>query len=100
MAPEKIIHVGDNELADFEAPTALGIGAVHLVQFDEATKTRLRLESAAAMLLNPGVRHQLPMLQPHRAQLAIAQPELEDAAYALGYEIGRASCRERVCQYV
>src|SRR3546814_8639673 len=25
------------------------------------------------------------MLQPHRAQLAIAQPELEDAAYALGY---------------
>src|SRR3546814_12698133 len=42
---------------------------------------------------------QAPLYPPRRA-LEIAQDRLSEKEFVAGLEIGRASCRERVCQYV
>jgi FMN phosphatase YigB (HAD superfamily) len=83
--PGKILHLGDNPVADFDAPTSLGIGALHLVQFDERTRERLRLETVGATVFDSAIRHDVPAYQPHRAGLSIAQPLLTDPTDALGY---------------
>ncbi|WP_165356298.1 HAD family hydrolase [Sphingosinicella sp. BN140058] len=85
VEPGQILHLGDNPVADFDAPIKLGISALHLVQFDEATKERLRLETVGSSVFNSAVRGSMPAFQPHRAGLSIAQPLMEDPVSALGY---------------
>ncbi|PSJ43236.1 HAD family hydrolase [Allosphingosinicella deserti] len=85
VEPARILHLGDNPVADFDSPSRLGISALHLVQFDEATKERLRLETVGASVFNAAVRGSMPAYQPHRAGLSIAQPLLSDPTSALGY---------------
>ena len=85
IAPQAILHLGDNRQADHTAPLALGIAAVHLSQFDEDTEQRLRLEAAVSTLLHSRGLGDTPVLQPHRAQLAVGRAELVDPAAALGY---------------
>lgn len=84
--PGTILHIGDNPGADLQAPSQLGIPALHLLQFTEATQQRLRLEAAVGSLLN-GASGRLPNWQPHRAQLACSEPVLSDPAVALGHSV-------------
>lgn len=83
--PDAILHVGDNRIADQVAPAELGINTVHLLQFDERAKTRLRLEAAASALIHPDVRVASPAFQPHRPLLSLR--EEADAAWALGHDV-------------
>lgn len=85
VPPNLILHVGDNQAADQHVPARLGINTVHLVQFDEPSVQRLRLEAVAAALLDPAVRATRPAYQPHRP--AIALRDQTDAAYALGHDV-------------
>ena len=87
VQPQAILHLGDNGEADYTAPAALGIRAVHLSQFDEDTEQRLRLEAATSTLLHGRGLTDAPVLQPHRAQLAAGRAHLEDPASALGYAV-------------
>ena len=83
-APGDILHIGDNPRADYEAARALGIPALHLVQFSEDTKQRLRLDAAMAAMIAP--QHRGPSaLQPQRAILAAGEPQISDKAEALGF---------------
>jgi FMN phosphatase YigB (HAD superfamily) len=84
-APEQILHVGDNLNADHTAPTALGITAVHFVQFDEEAGHRLRLEAAIGAVLDPRIRASLPAWQPHRAAVSLRTDN--DPALALGHDV-------------
>ncbi len=84
-APEQILHVGDNLNADLTAPTALGIIAVHFVQFDEEAGHRLRLEAAIGAVLDPRIRAALPAWQPHRAAVSLRADD--DPAAALGHDV-------------
>lgn len=84
-APEQLIHLGDNHVADQVAPAELNIPTAHLVQFDEPAKTRLRLEAAASALIDPQVRVTRPAAQPHRPLLSLRAEE--DAAFALGHDV-------------
>jgi len=84
-APEEILHIGDNHIADQVAPDTLGINTCHLLQFDEIAKTRLRLEAAASALIHPDVRVTRPAFQPHRPAVSLRAEE--DAAYALGHDV-------------
>lgn len=82
--PADVLHIGDNPKADYDAARALGIPALHLVQFAEETKQRLRLEAAMAdMVAAPSGNP--TSLQPHRAIMAADEPEIDDAAIALGF---------------
>jgi FMN phosphatase YigB (HAD superfamily) len=71
LPPFAILHLGDNPVADAQAPRALGIRAVLFEQFDAVTEQRLRLEAAAAAMISPATRVTLPAVQPHRPQLSL-----------------------------
>ena len=84
-APDTLVHLGDNLVADQVAPAALGIPCAHLVQFDEGAKERLRLEAAAAAILDPAVRVTKPAFQPHRPAVALRAEQETD--HALGHDV-------------
>lgn len=80
----RILHIGDNKAADFTAPQALGIPALHFVQFGSVAEQRFRLEAAVGTIVNAHGVRQTPPFQPHRSLLALAEPDLADPAAALG----------------
>jgi len=86
LRAEAIVHVGDNHIADYVAPSAIGIPAVHLRQFSEETQQRLRFEAALASMLHcRSSKH--PVHQAHRADVAVSEPLIEDAAGRLGHSV-------------
>jgi hypothetical protein len=85
VAPETILHIGDNEQADQIAPDALGIGTVHFSQFDPAAQQRLRMEAAAATILKPETRNTVPAYQPHRPQVSLRGKD--DPVFDLGHDV-------------
>ncbi len=85
VRPDTILHVGDNRHADQDAPGRHGIHSVHLVQFDPAAETRLRLEAVAGALVDPAARVTAPIYQAHRAAVALRRDD--DAATALGHDV-------------
>ncbi|NQX93523.1 MAG: HAD hydrolase-like protein [Erythrobacter sp.] len=84
--PTEMLHIGDNPRADYEGARALGIPALHLVQFSEGAQQRLRLERACCELLDLP-RAGVEGLQPHRALLAAGEPAIEDSARAVGFGV-------------
>ncbi|MEQ8411671.1 MAG: HAD hydrolase-like protein [Erythrobacter sp.] len=84
--PSTMLHVGDNRAADLDGARALGIPALHLVQFSETARQRLRLERASLALLGPRAG-EVDGLQPHRALLAAHEPAIADPAQALGFSV-------------
>ncbi|MDJ0642330.1 MAG: HAD family hydrolase [Erythrobacter sp.] len=82
----EILHIGDNPKADYEAARALGIPALHLVQFGDAAKQRLRMERACQQIAGETARG-IRGLQLHRAILARDEPSIEHPATALGYTV-------------
>ena len=85
ISPETIVHLGDNKVADQESPTELGIHGVHFEQFDDEAVERLRLEAAAATLLEKDTRKASPALQPHRAQISLR--ENDAAIFQFGHDV-------------
>ncbi|MFD1787984.1 HAD family hydrolase [Sphingomonas floccifaciens] len=85
MRPDQVLHVGDNKIADYDGAARAGIHAVHLEQFDEEAKTRLRLEMSAGIMIDPATRVTVPAYQPHRAAVAVRQET--DAAYVVGHDV-------------
>lgn len=87
LAPDEVLHIGDNPRADFQSARRLGVHSLHLLQFADPTARRLRHERACARL-NPGeqgaMEPRIVGLQPHRALLASLEPQITDPAAALG----------------
>jgi FMN phosphatase YigB (HAD superfamily) len=84
-APEEVLHLGDNWIADHVGPAELGVHTAHFVQFDEAAKARLRLEAATAAIVDPAVRVTRPAVQPHRPAVSLRADG--DADRALGHDV-------------
>lgn len=84
--PDEILHIGDNEAADFHGARALGIPALHLVQFSERAKQRLRFERTCQQIIGDQ-QSDICGLQPHRALLAYEEPQTVDPANALGLTV-------------
>jgi FMN phosphatase YigB (HAD superfamily) len=82
--PGDILHLGDNQRADQDAPSALGIVTAHFRQFDHAAEHRLRLEAIAGALVDPAVRITTPAYQPHRPAVSLRTDA--DPAYVLGHD--------------
>lgn len=85
VRPERILHIGDNEVADFEAARAAGLNAIHLRQFDDASHQRLRLEAAAGAIVNGSGSGEVPACQSHRAAISLTLPTIDQPAEAMGY---------------
>lgn len=69
--PARLLHLGDNKAADFDAPRKIGAHGVHLRQFSENAAKRLRLEATAQSLFDQRVRVDQPAWQMHRALVAL-----------------------------
>lgn len=82
----EVLHIGDNRKADFDGARAYDIPALHLVQFGETAKQRLRFERACQQIAGENERG-IRGLQPHRALLARDEPQMADPAKALGYTV-------------
>ncbi|QTD55899.1 hydrolase [Parasphingorhabdus cellanae] len=85
VSPGKILHLGDNKKADFDAPMKLGINGVHFEQFDDEASERLRLEAVAATILDKDTRKIAPSLQPHRAQISLRSKD--EATFQFGHDV-------------
>ena len=85
LVPSRILHIGDNRKADLTPAQALGINALHLIQFSDVEQQRLRLEAAVGAIVNSSGAEQAPCHQPHRAALALSIPTVDNPAEALGY---------------
>jgi FMN phosphatase YigB (HAD superfamily) len=85
LPAKAIVHLGDNYAADAHAPRELGINGVHFEQFEQVTEQRLRLEGAAATMIDPKVRISRPARQPHRPQISL-RPQA-GAADRLGHDV-------------
>lgn len=85
VRPQALLHLGDNEIADQSAPSALGIATAHFVQFDKDAEARLRLEAMAAVMLDPATRQTEAVMQPHRPLLSLRQEQ--DPAFAMGHDV-------------
>ncbi|HVJ01380.1 MAG TPA: HAD family hydrolase, partial [Sphingomonas sp.] len=85
IAPEAILHIGDNKSADVDGVAPFGVQTLHLRQFGEAAEQRLRLEAAVSAMLHPNVAETAVTHQPHRATVAAGEPAIDDAAEAFGF---------------
>lgn len=50
VSPAEVLHLGDHEIADHDAPAKLGIRALHFLQFDEKVARFLKMQNMAASL--------------------------------------------------
>jgi len=85
IAPEKILHIGDNFNADVRGVAPFGVNTLHLKQFTEGSEQRTRLESAISSFFHPTETGVALTHQPHRAAIAANEPQLGSSAEVLGY---------------
>ncbi|MGN6377147.1 MAG: HAD family hydrolase [Sphingomonas sp.] len=85
VAPQAILHIGDNHAADVGGVSPFGVNTLHLKQFSETTEQRLRLESAVSNMLHATVAGTALTHQPHRPTIAAEEPQIADAAEMLGF---------------
>ncbi|OYW87345.1 MAG: hypothetical protein B7Z20_05325, partial [Sphingobium sp. 32-64-5] len=85
VPPASIAHLGDNKAADYTTPLEMGIHAVHFLQFDDRQETRFRLEAIASTLMERDARRTMPVLHPHRPQIALHHSDdpVENFGYAV-----------------
>ena len=84
LAPDAVLHIGDNRKADVGGVEPFGIHTAHLGQFADATRQRLRLESAVDAMIHPSRAETAKAVMPHRPVLSLAEPQCEDPAERLG----------------
>lgn len=87
IAPDAILHIGDNPVADVKGVAPFGVHTLHLEQFLAPTEQRLRLEAAVSAMLHPVEPGMATTHQPHRATLAAVEPQIDEAAEALGFSV-------------
>lgn len=85
--PETILHIGDNRNADVGGVAPYGVQTLHLKQFLPATEQRLRLESSISAMFHARTPGNIAAQQPHRAALAVGEPQIDDPAEALGFSV-------------
>jgi len=85
VAPQTILHIGDNRAADLIGGQKAGVQALHLKQFSATTEQRLRLEAATGAMIHAGATGRDRNSQPHRATIALGEPDIDDPAELLGY---------------
>lgn len=82
---DTILHIGDNRAADLVAGQKAGVQALHFRQFSPAVEQRLRLEAATSEMIHSGAATPNLNCQPHRAAIALGEPQVHNPAELLGY---------------
>lgn len=84
-----ILHIGDHQIADFEAPKKMGIKALHFVQFDQQTNAFLQMQQTAAsvsILSRPEINYvKEARYSPYRGMLSLQNSIEKTPANLIGY---------------
>ena len=81
----RMLHVGDNPLADLYPPREAGIAGLQLKHLPEALEARRQFRATALRLLEPDVRARRPMPAGYHPVLAGMQHDEDDIDQAIGY---------------
>jgi FMN phosphatase YigB (HAD superfamily) len=85
----QILHIGDNEASDAQAPRKLGVRALHFLQFDREVANFLRLQHAASSLTVLGqVAPEaviMPRYSPFRPVYSVAELQPYAPETTIGY---------------
>lgn len=84
VAPQTMLHIGDNYKADFAAPKQLNLHALHFVHHAEIMTELLRMQAATAGFIDPSIRTQRSLSSPHHAVIA-AGLHAEKPESVIGY---------------
>ncbi len=68
--PEQVLHLGDNPVADYQAPLEAGINAFHFLHYGQDVRQLLQMNSNATAILNPEARSSRAMPAPFHPVLA------------------------------
>lgn len=83
VKPGEVLHLGDNEEADFKSPQRFGMRSAHLVHHESDTRDMLAGRAQVAVQLFPEIRYRAPLPSYHHAQIAAAARS--DALHWFGY---------------
>lgn len=81
----RMLHVGDNPLADLGPPRAAGIASLHLKHLPEALEARRQYQGTALRLLEPDVRARRAMPAGHHPVIASMDHAGGDIDAAIGH---------------
>ncbi len=70
VSPKSILHIGDNPFADHDAPSYLGINAIHLIHHDENLTELMRMHPIYASFMDPEIRTSRALFSPYRSLFA------------------------------
>lgn len=82
----KVLHIGDNEVADFGAAKSAKINGIHMTALSADFEEQERLSDVATMIIEGGIRSYLPLYAPYRpvlSQKTDIQSDPELTSYAL-----------------
>lgn len=79
-----ILHVGDNEHADYRAALRAGLQAVHLVQRTDRQERQAAMRATALSILLPEVRHARALHDPYRGVASLQAGAEANAVAQLG----------------
>lgn len=82
---QSILHIGDNQNADFIAPREQQLHALHLVHHDESVSDILRMHTAYRSFTDPTVRYMQPLIHAFKGVFATADISIDKPERILGY---------------
>lgn len=82
---QAILHIGDNGLADFIAPKALGMHSLQFVHHHPNVGSLIRMQALAAGFIDPTIRQIRPLVMPYRAILANSPIALDKPENSIGF---------------
>ncbi len=85
LPADNFLHLGDNNIADFQAPRHHGIHSIHFLQFEQAVQDQLRLHTAAGKILTGTYGTPEPTYHPFRGIFSSYLPNTVEPGTLLGY---------------
>lgn len=85
QSAESILHLGDNHTADYLAPRAMKINALHFLHEDECVADILRLQAASGKITDTSIGVLNPLVSPFRGILAGAKISADMPEKLIGY---------------
>lgn len=85
MPPAAILHLGDNEIADFTSPQKLGIPAVHLVHHKKNIADLLHMQLQSASFFDPTLSYIRSLSSPFKGFFAAQNMSIEKPEVQVGY---------------
>lgn len=79
VSSSQILHIGDNQIADFIAPKNLGIYSLHLIHHSEHIAEILRMQAVAASFVDPSIRNSRSLASPFRGLFASEMAQVAPA---------------------